>query len=557
MQPAGGLRALPRRLVTSPYLKAKSRATVLWTALPGRFAWLKARPRLKAVAMTLAGALMLMTATLAMGRPSVFTDTDDYYGQGRSIVRALDKWVFHGVPILNWQDVQYRMTHADGGDQEPVHNQDGARSAYYGFSLYVIQTIGTLWLFAFTQAITAAGLIYAFWRAAAPKAVEWTYLALMGGLAALSTLPIFTSFAMPDVFAGFAAISTILLMVYPDRFRWPAQITLWFLLAAAMNFHMSNLITSVGLTGATIAALAWFKAPWRDLIKRALTVLAAAAVAIAASTAYAKMVQWRSGDELGHPPFLTARVLADGPGRAYLQHACKTGSPYVICQFKWLPLDDSEDILWSDDNERGIFNLSEFPLRQDMEHQDLRFALASTLYDPLGQIKVSLDNWRKQVFNIRLDEPLLNPGYYLHDPYWKTTNLPKLIKSTGVQCGRKPGNCAVWFDPEALAILDGVIAFLAAGYVGFRLYRINFLAMWNRRDFDDPVFRASIAAVLLLTAVILNAAVCGAISGPFPRYQARIVWLFTAAAFLFEIAVRSAAPRKPRLKLVETSATSV
>jgi hypothetical protein len=81
--------------------------------------------------------------------------------------------------------------------------------------------------------------------------------------------------------------------------------------------------------------------------------------------------------------------------------------------------------------------------------------------------------------------------------------------------------------------------------------------MWNRRDFDDPVFRASIAAVLLLTAVILNAAVCGALSGPFPRYQARIVWLFTAAAFLFEIAVRSAAPRKPRLKLVETSATSV
>ena len=64
--------------------------------------------------------------------------------------------------------------------------------------------------------------------------------------------------------------------------------------------------------------------------------------------------------------------------------------------------------------------------------------------------------------------------------------------------------------------------------------------MWKRRDFDDPVFRASIAAVLLLTAVILNAAVCGAISGPFPRYQARIVWLFPAAALLFEIAVRSA-----------------
>jgi hypothetical protein len=550
-------RAAAQPLVTPRVSKALRRSSDLTeTALRG-WEWFAGRPRALAVAMTLAGALMLMTATLVMGRPSVFTDTDDYYAQGRSIVRALDKWAFHGVPIVNWDDAQYRMTHADGGDEEPVHNQDGARSAYYGVSLYVIQSLGTLWLFAAMQAITAAGLIYAFWRVAAPKAEAWTYLALMGALSAASTLPVFTGFAMPDVFAGFAALSTILLMVYPDRFKWPAQAILWFLLAAAMNFHTSNLITSVGLTAASLLALVWFKAPWSDLLKRGATVMLAAFVAIAASTLYAKVVQLRSGDELGHPPFLTARVLADGPGRNYLQHACKNGAPYVVCGFKWLPLDDSEDILWADEPERGIFNLSEFHVRQKMEHEDVKFALASTLYDPIGQLKVSLDNWRKQIFNIRLDEPLLNPGFYLHDPYWKTTNLPRLIKSTGSQCGRTPGNCAARFDPEALAVIDGVIAFLAAGYVGWRLYRINFIAMWKRRDFDDPVFRASIAAVLLLTAVILNAAVCGAISGPFPRYQARIVWLFPAAALLFEIAVRSAEPRRPRLKLVETAASSV
>jgi hypothetical protein len=59
------------------------------------------------------------------------------------------------------------------------------------------------------------------------------------------------------------------------------------------------------------------------------------------------------------------------------------------------------------------------------------------------------------------------------------------------------------------------------------------------------LFRAGVAATLLLTAVILNAAVCGALSGPFPRYQARIVWLFTAAALVLEIAVRAAGrPRR-------------
>ena len=512
---------------------------------PLAFIWARilVQPYAKAAVFAVAGALILLLATLCMGRPSVFTDTDDYYAQGRSAVRALDKWAFHGAPIVNWQDAQYRLTHADGGDEEPVHNQDGARSAYYGVSLYLLTSIGTLWLIAFAQALTAAGLLYALWRAAAPRAREWSYFALMGVLAVASTLPVFTSFAMPDVFAGFAAISTVLLMVYPDRFKWPMQVLLWLLLTAAMNFHASNLITSVCLTAASLIALLWFKAPWGDLIKRALTILMAAVVAISAGMLYAKLVQLRSGDELGHPPFLTARVLADGPGRVYLAKACKDGSPYAICAFKWLPLDDSEDILWSDDQERGIFNLSEFGFRQTMEHEDTKFALASTLNDPVGQVKVSLDNWRQQIFNIRLDEPLMNPGFYLRDPYWKTTNLPKLIRSVGPRCGRTDRDCAVWFDPEALAVVDGVIAFAAAGYVIYRLWRVGFVGMWSKRDFDDPVFRAAIAAALLLTAVILNAAVCGALSGPFPRYQARIVWLFTASALLFEIAVRAA--RRP------------
>jgi hypothetical protein len=482
---------------------------------------------------------MLLMATAIMGRPSVFTDTDDYYAQGRSVVRALDKWVLHGVPIVNWDDARYRMTHADGGDEEPVHNQDGARSAYYGVSLYLIETLGTLWLLAFLQAATAAGLLYALWRAAAPRARDWSYFAMMGALAAGSTLPVFASFAMPDVFAGFAAICTVLLMVYPDRFKWPMQLGLWLILTAAMNFHTSNLITSVCLTAASLLALGWVHTTWSDLLKRGLTVLAAAVIALSASGLYARLVQLRSGDELGHPPFLTARVLADGPGRIYLAKACRDSSPYAICVFKWLPLDDSEDILWSDDPDRGIFNLSEFRFRQTMEHQDVKFALASTLNDPLGQLKVSLDNWRRQIFNTRLDEPLLNPGFYLHDPYWKTTNLPRLIHSVGPGCGRTPGDCAEWFDPEALAVIDGVIAFSAAVFVLFRLWQVGFVTLWRRRDFEDPLFRAGVAATLLLTAVILNAAVCGALSGPFPRYQARIVWLFTAAALVLEIAVRA------------------
>jgi len=482
--------------------------------------------------------LILVAATAVMGRPSVFTDTDDYYAQGHDITKALTAFVLRGKPILDFDDIRYRLTHADGGDQEPVHNQNGARSAYYGVCLYLLETYGTLWLVDLAQSLLAAALIRALWRAIAPGAAAWSYFALMAFLAALSTLPVFTAFAMPDVFAGFAAVATVLLMVYPDRFDVWGQAALFAVLAAAMNFHTSNLITCGVLTLASLLGLGWLRAPGGQILRRGATVALAGVLAVAAAGFYAEMIKLRSGDELGHPPFLTARVLADGPGRVYLARACRTKSPWVVCAFKWLPLDDSEDILWSDDPSRGIFNLSEFAVRVQIEHEDARFALASTLSDPLGQGLASLDNWRQQIVNVRLDEPLLNPGFYLHDPYWRTTNLPLLIRSVGARCGRTRGDCAVWFDPEGLAIIDGVVAFAALGVLLLRLRAAGVLALWRARDFDDPLLRAALAAVLLSAAVIVNAGVCGALSGPFPRYQARIIWLLPAAALLFETAVR-------------------
>ena len=363
--------------------------------------------------MTLAGAVMLIVATLVIGRPSVFTDTDDYYAQGRSIVRALDKWAFHGVPILNWEDAQYRMTHADGGDEEPVHNQDGGPLCLLRRVALPHPEPGNAVVVRFHPGDHCGGVdLRLLARGGALRRCAWTYLALMGALAAASTLPVFTGFRHAGRVRRFRRAFD-----HPaDDLSRPVQ------MAGAGDAvvpagggdelpHVQPPDLGRADGGEHSSALVWFKAPWSDLLKRGATVLLAAVVAIAASTLYAKVVQLRSGDELGHPPFLTARVLADGPGRNYLQHACKTGAPYVVCGFKWLPLDDSEDILWADEPERGIFNLSEFGVRQKMEHEDVKFALASTLYDPIGQAKVSLDNWRKQIFNIRLDEPLLNPGF--------------------------------------------------------------------------------------------------------------------------------------------------
>ncbi len=43
--------------------------------------------------------------------------------------------------------------------------------------------------------------------------------------------------------------------------------------------------------------------------------------------------------------------------------------------------------------------------------------------------------------------------------------------------------------------------------------------------FDDEQGRSVMMLALLVATVVINAVVCGALSGPFARYQARIAWL--------------------------------
>jgi hypothetical protein len=485
------------------------------------------------------GALMLMAVTVLIGRPTVFSDTDDYYGQGHSVVRALERWVGKGRAPFDLSEAHYRLTNPEAADEEPEHNQDGARSVYYGVLLYATQAIGSLWLLAGVQALAAAGLVRLLWRRIAPAGGDRGYLLAMAALSLGTSLPVFTGFAMPDVFAGFAAVATVLAVVYGDSFgRW-GKAGLWLLLAACINFHGSNLPTTLAVTGLGLFGLALMKTDWKTLVFRAGFVLSAAVLAVMAAKAYALAVHLRTGDELGRPPFLTARVLADGPGRAYLAHACgKSPPPFQVCAFRRLPLNNTEDILWADEPELGIFNSSEYPVRLRLVHEDARFALAAVLYQPGQELVAALKNWGAQLSSFDLGESLKDPGYYLVDPYWKTTNLPRLIEGTG-RCDPEQGACAVRAPRNGLSqlfILTAALGLLAAAACVGR----HVLARRGELKADLGADRGVWAASLLILAVPINAAVCGMLSGPFARYQMRMLWLIPLAAMLLLALMRRA-----------------
>ena len=229
---------------------------------PARVPWLTGWIRRVGGPVAL-GAAMLMAVTLLIGRPTVFTDTDDYFSQGKDVVKAAGLWITQGKPPINPAEVDDRLHDPGDQDEEPVHNQNGARSVYYGLFVYACERIGTLWLLAAAQAALAAAIVYTLWRAVAPGASIRSYLVTMAGLAAGSSLPVFTGFAMPDLFAGFSVVATLLVTLHADRFGAWGKAVLWLLLTACVNFHGSNLLTSLALSVLALGWLTWRRAPWR------------------------------------------------------------------------------------------------------------------------------------------------------------------------------------------------------------------------------------------------------------------------------------------------------
>src|SRR5437868_1350619 len=95
----------------------------------------------------LVGTLMLMGVVLLNGRPSVFTDTDDYFVEGRTFAYTM-AYALHlkqpDPPPSTAEDIADAKQAAE--DLHMSHTEIGARSPYYGLLLYATQRIGTIWL---------------------------------------------------------------------------------------------------------------------------------------------------------------------------------------------------------------------------------------------------------------------------------------------------------------------------------------------------------------------------------------------------------------------------
>ena len=393
------------------------------------------------------------------------------------------------------------------------------RSVYYGALLYLGQQTGGFWL---TIGIQALLLAAALWLALEAFGLAWwPSLPLLAALMVLFTpAPFFVSFLMPDIFAGLTILACSVLLTCELRAH-PQQMGFWFaLLTLALIFHTTHVLLAVVLFGAGLALYLWR----HPLIKvRGLQLIGLALIAAyVAGAAFSYGVQRIIGEPPLSPPFLMARLIDDGPGYRYLKDTCP-GNGFVVCRFlSRLPL-QSDFFLWSGDPANGVFAPAEPAVRRLLSKEQFRFALAVVAHDPWSQIKVSSHNVLMQVGLIGLPEF----NYTAGDKQAYVDKVPRehfsVMRHTPAYLGTMPTR---W------TVVAGGLATLVGVAVLVLLLGFGHLCKGEQAD------RIRQFALLVLFGVMVNAAVCGALSGPHDRYESRVMWLIPAVALIAHLACR-------------------
>jgi hypothetical protein len=389
------------------------------------------------------------------------------------------------------------------------------RSIYYGALLYFGDAVGYLWP---SIVIQAAVVLLALGLTLRNMGLfSWRLMAIaVGGLAVLSPLPFYTSLLIPDIFAGVAILATANLVVFGGRMTRSLLFVWVILLTAALSFHESIVPITVGLLciGLVAHLLGW------DACRAGIVaVVLALALAAAGEAAFTQSVKKVMGIYPIRPPFLMARLIADGPGTAYLRANCPQAG-FTICRYLdrlWAgnPSDRSEAFLWGADVANGaVFMTVDAATRRALSDEQLSFALATVAFDPIGEIKAAAYDVFHQLGMIgagRWFEYAISADSFrerVPSPYFE------VMEKTKAWSGDLP--------TTSMSVLSPLVALAAMVY-------LLVMVTWRRKQSTATPW---LFTTIIISGIIFNAAVCGAISGPHYRYQTRVIWLIPLTAFL-------------------------
>lgn len=467
------------------------------------------------------GAGVLLAPALINGFPFLYFDTESYYLLGQSILNQLPG-MDAAAPAVDAGPVA--AAGPPTADTNDSLTYAGGRSAYYSLLVRLAALLTSFWPVAVIQALLAAWLVWAAVRALRPARETATYFAIMAVLTLASSLPYFAALVMPDVFAGLAVLALTLLGLAPGRFGLLEKLGLLAVGAFSLTTHNSNLALAGMVLVVLLAIGLWSGAGRGALLRGGGWAAGALVLALGANTGYGTAVSLALGEAPHNPPYLMARVLADGPGRLYLPQACASPPRPEICRHAGKPLDAANDILWSADPARGVFMTSDGAGRRRMIAEERAFVLGAVAAHPGEQAQASAANSLRQVsaFSVSADVGLARAS-------WDQMSFETLVPwardgAMGALAYRG------LFPFAAVDVAQYAAVLMALIFLGWRNLQPDVIAAARRpgaeRSAGDRerlvLLGLSVGLVLVLAG---NAVVCASLSGAFDRYQARVIWL--------------------------------
>ncbi len=461
--------------------------------------------------------------------PAIYNRQPFLYPDTTSYMRTADPAVYKFTGIATW----WTGRHDGGPDSSasqsatsPEATPSGtaqppsqkvilvSRSIYYGFLLYLGFIASHFWLSVLLQA--AAVLLAVYFALRMLGMPIWPVLFYLGfALCILSDAPFFASFLTPDLFAGIAILICAVLLACPRRVKPHEGAIAYLFLSACLLFHQS-IILIVGGLAALALLLNTARRSWKN--SGSLAILAAALVTGYLGTAFFHaMVRHATGQGTVGLPFLSARLVADGQGANYLRARCPANG-FALCQFGPFSK-DSDDFLWEGREKHGVFFVADPETQKKLSDQDFSFALAVLRYDPRGVLVAGVRNSAAQLVTFSLKD-FNYPGDF--DTSFPPSIVERL-RSAAAYRGTVP--VAIFSFLNYLIVCVAIAYLLARGSIAYRQKDTADRNLW-------------IAIGWAIAGIVLNAVICGALSEPIPRYQARVIWLLPLAALLLELPAR-------------------
>lgn len=403
----------------------------------------------------------------------------------------------------------------------------GGRSVYYGALIFLTGAMGTLWLGVALQTLLLMAVIHiSLWPVLSQQRFAIPILMIFVGIATAASF--FTVYLMPDIFAAIAILASASLISFWQDHSVSARVFLTISVALSCIFHNSHIILVFLILVASAGALVFHRIPGfgRSVSVVSLSIIIGLGAIFLTSVATERNL----GKRLASPPFLTARVLADGPGVAYLAESCPA-SGFVLCaRLDHLPV-DSDTFLWSTDPERGVYKSLSFSEREALRHEQVRFVIGAISFAPEAQILASTRNFISQLLMFNVTEFAYSSGL-LTD---LTARLPSDIARRAQESRLGRGV----FDLTAVSRAQlGIVVIAVAGI----------LAIFVSPGLRNAVFKPDapkglgLFVFLIIFGIVANAAVTGILSTPHDRYAARVIWLFPLLAAVLFLKARRETP---------------